>query len=290
MATVRILMFLLAVSFLNIAIADDYSISPIKDSIYRFSNGTHHSVFIVTDEGIALTDPLSFNAATWLKKELKQRFAKPIRYVIYSHSHPDHVYGGQVFDEPGVTFIAHEWARDDLLATKANTRLPNLVFNDELSVYLGKEQIDLRYHGPNNGKGSVSINFPEHRVLHVVDWVVLGRMPYKNLPGYDIRGMINSTRDVLAMDFDLLVGGHAEMGDKSDVRSYLNYLEQLYSAVLDGVRKGKSLETLQKDIRLDEFKHLAMYEEWLPMNIEGVYNDLMDQSYLHIRPDLPIPE
>lgn len=131
------------------------------------------------------------------------------------------------------------------------------------------------------------MNFMPQRVLHVVDWVVLGRMPYKNLPGYDIRGMINSTKDVLTMDFDLFVGGHAEMGNKQAIRRYLDYIEQLYAAVLNGMQQGKSLETLQQEIRLDEFNHLSMYEEWLPMNIEGVYQDLIDQSYLHLRPDLP---
>lgn len=286
----RILALVLASAFMNSVLAADYTITQLKDNLYRYSSGTHHAVFVVTDEGIVLTDPISFEGASWLKQELKKRFKQPVRYVIYSHSHHDHVYGGQVFDEPGVTFIAHEWARDDLLATRANTKIPNLVFNDELTLHLGNTQIDLRYHGPNNGKGNISINFPQHRVLHVVDWVVLGRMPYKNLPGYDIRGTINSTRDVLAMDFDLLVGGHAEMGTKDDIRAYLRYLEQLYTAVLEGMRAGKSLETLQQEIRFDDYSHLAMYEEWLPLNIEGVYNDLSNQSYLLLRPELPVKD
>jgi glyoxylase-like metal-dependent hydrolase (beta-lactamase superfamily II) len=272
------------------AFAAEYSITQIKDNLYRYSSGTHHAVFVVTDEGIALTDPISHEGASWLKQELKKRFKQPVRYVIYSHSHHDHVYGGEVFDEPGVTFIAHEWARDELLATRANTKIPNLVFNDELTLHLGDTQIDLRYHGPNNGKGAISMNFPQHRVLHVVDWIVLGRMPYKNLPGYDVRGMINSTRDVLEMDFDLLVGGHAEMGDKDDVRDYLNFVEQLYTAVLEGMRAGKNLETLQQEIRMDEYKDLAMYEEWLPQNIEGMYNELRGQSYLLLRPEVNASE
>ncbi len=279
----KILFIFLTSLFVTSAHTANFSITPVKNNIYQFSNGTHHAVFVVTDEGIALTDPISEAAATWLKKELKSRFNVPVRYVIYSHNHPDHVYGGEVFAEPGVSFVAHQWARDDLLATQADTQIPDLVFNDEMRIFLGDTQIDLRYHGPNNGKGSISINFPEQRVLHVVDWIVLGRMPYKTLPGYDIRGMINSTRDVLAMDFDILVGGHADSGNKDDVRFYLSYLEQLYEAVLDGMREGKSLQKLQQDIRLDDFKSLKMYEEWLPLNIEGVYNDLIDQSYLHLR-------
>lgn len=287
MASIRTVMILSLFVISSLSLADDFSISPIKDNLYRFSNGTHHSVFVVTDDGIALTDPLSYSAASWLKKELKRSFDKPVRYVIYSHNHPDHVYGGEVFAEPGTTFIAHQWARDDLLATRANTKIPNLVFNDQMSLYLGETRIDLRYHGPNNGIGSISINFPQQKVLHVVDWVVLGRMPYKDLPGYDIQGMINSTRDVLAMEFELLIGGHGEMGNKDDVRFYLSYLEQLYAAVLEAIRQGKDLATMEQEIQLEEFQSLAMYEDWLAMNIEGVYNHLIDQSYLHIRPEIP---
>lgn len=102
--------------------------------------------------------------------------------MIYSHNHPDHVYGGQVLAGPGVTFIAHEWVRDDMLATRANTWIPNLVFNDEMSLYIGDSRVDLRYHGPNIGKGSISIHFPRQQFLHAIDWLVLGRMPYKTLP------------------------------------------------------------------------------------------------------------
>ncbi len=70
-------------------------------------------------------------------------------------------------------------------------------------------------------------------------------MPSKNHPGYGIRGMINTTRNVFEMDFDLLVGDHAGMGNNADVRFYLDYLEQLYNSVLIGMRECRSLETLQ---------------------------------------------
>lgn len=132
--------------------------------------------------------------------------------------------------------------------------------------------------------------FEPTNVLHVVDWVIVGRMPYQNLQGYDIEGMIRSTKDVLKMDFEIFVGGHANTGTKKDIERYLNYLEKLYAAVLDGIRAGKSLETLQKEIRLDEFKDFKMYEEWLPLNVKGVYETLVDQSYIQMRPDVPKPK
>ena|SRR5579872_637208 len=60
--------------------------------LYHFGNGVWFGVFLVTQDGIILVDPISTDLATWLKGELTQRFPRvPVRYVIYSHSHFDHI-------------------------------------------------------------------------------------------------------------------------------------------------------------------------------------------------------
>lgn len=270
--------------------AQNYQIEQIRGNVYRFTAGNYRSVFMETDEGIVVSDPISKEAATWLKQELAERFNKPIRYVVYSHNHPDHVYGGEVFDGEGVQFISHQLAREDLVHTKAKTRIPNLVFEDEMVLYVGDSLVRLRYHGRNNGRGSISMLFEPAGVLHVVDWIVLGRMPYKDLQGYDIQGTIDSTKEVLNLDFDIFVGGHAETGQKEDIRRYLNYLQTLYNSVRDGILAGKDLNTLQQEIRLDDYRDLPMYEEWLPLNIKGVYQTLVNESYLLRRSDVLQPE
>ncbi len=283
-----LLPFLLVAASLPAASAETrYQIEQMKDNVYRFSAGHYRSVFMVTEAGIFATDPIDAEAASWLRDELAERFADaPIRYVAYSHNHIDHTRGGRELAPPQAPIISHRLAREDLLRTRADTRLPDVVFDQELSVHLGGSDVHLRYHGTNNGRGSVSMSFMPANVLYVVDWIVLGRMPYKDLKGYDIHGMINSTREVLETDFDLLIGGHAEAGTRQDVEHYLGYLEALYAAVRDGMLQGKSLDQLKQDIRLDKYKDLAMYEEWLPLNIEGVYRTLNDQSYFDMRSDI----
>ena len=267
------------------ASAQDYKLEPVRDNVYRFSNGHYHSICMVTNEGIVVTDPINAEIAAWLRQELSHRFSQPIRFVIYSHNHPDHVYGGESFDDGKAQFVAHRLAREDLMRTKARTRIPNIVFNDEMTLYLGDSRVRLRYHGPNNGRGSISMLFEPAGVLHVVDWITLGRLPWKDLQGYDINGMIDSTREVLAMDFAVFVGGHGDIGDKKDVRRYIGYLEALYGEVRDGMLAGMDLPTLQRRIRLEDYSDLKMHREWVSSNVEGVYRMLSDQSYLHMRPE-----
>jgi glyoxylase-like metal-dependent hydrolase (beta-lactamase superfamily II) len=288
-----LLALLIIIGFAPLCLAQDTdrSIQQVADGLYRVTSGSHHAMYWVTDDGIVVLDTIDRGTAEWLKGQLAERHDAPVRYVVYSHNHYDHVYGGEVFDEPGVVFIAHEAARADLVRAKAKTRIPEITFTDEFSLHLGGQELRLRHHGPNNGRGSVSMHFVDQRVLFVVDWIVIGRMPFRELPGYDIEGMITSTEQVLALEaWDTLVGGHAEIGDRDDVARYLAYLNALYAAVRDGMLAGKSLDTLKDEIRLDEFSDLANYEEWLPLNIEGVYRMLADQSYMLDRTDVERPE
>jgi glyoxylase-like metal-dependent hydrolase (beta-lactamase superfamily II) len=280
-----VLMLFLSVAS-SVVSASDYKIEKIQGDIYRFVDDRHRSVFLVTDEGILLTDPLNTQAATWLKAELKKRFNVPIKYVVYSHNHSDHIYGAQVFDDPDTVFIAHELAAQDIRITKANTVIPDMTFKEKMAISLGGHKVELRYHGPNDGRGSISMLFKPEKLLFVVDWIVIGRMPWQKLWSYDIQGMINSTQQVLELDFDTFVGGHADIGNKADVERYLNYLQDLYNAVITGIHKGQSVDEIKQTIKLTNYSDLKQFKQWLPLNVEGVYERLMEESGMGWRPDI----
>ena len=83
-------------------------ITQITGDLYRANNGNWYTIFFVTPDGIILGDPINAQFAQWLKGELDSRFAgKPVRYVVYSHSHFDHAEGGAAFAATA-TFVAHE--------------------------------------------------------------------------------------------------------------------------------------------------------------------------------------
>lgn len=280
-------LLILSLSFISsTAVADEYEIEHIQGDIYRFIDDRHRSVFLVTNEGIVLTDPLNPKAATWLKAEIKRLFNAPIKYVIYSHNHSDHIYGAKVFDDPDTVFIAHELAAQDIKITKADTVIPDVTFKDDMLISLGGHTIELRYHGPNDGRGSISMLFQPEKLLFVVDWIVIGRMPWQKLWSYDIQGMINSTQQVLDLDFDTFVGGHADIGNKFDVQRYLNYLQDLYDAVINDIHEGKSLDEIKQSVQLENYSDLKQFDQWLPLNIEGVHERLMEESGMGWRPDI----
>ena len=82
------------------------TITEIADGVYRATNDNHGTVFMVTDEGIVLGDPINPDFSTWLRGELDSRFGVPVRYVVYSHHHWDHASGGGVFADTA-QFVGH---------------------------------------------------------------------------------------------------------------------------------------------------------------------------------------
>lgn len=265
---------------------DRFSLLQVTDQLWRYTVGNYHGVLLDTDEGIVVTDPLSTEAATWLRAEVARRFDKPIVYVLYSHNHPDHAYGGQALDGPDTRFVAQRLAARDWRRTRARVRMPDLEFDQALTLHVGGQTIELRHHGRNNGLGSVSMRFVEQGVVHVVDWIVVGRVPYDDLRGYDINGMLDSTRQVLGLDFEVFVGGHADLGDRAGVERYLAYLESLHAQVLDGILAGEDLQAVQARVDLSDFEDLKAYDRWKDRNVEGVYRQLLDISYLDMRPEV----
>lgn len=90
------------------------AIAKVKGNIWRAGNGNWWSLFVVTPKGIVLADPISPDFAAWLKGELAQRFpGLAVRYVIYSHSHFDHIEGGGVFADTAL-FIAQDGVRKNM--------------------------------------------------------------------------------------------------------------------------------------------------------------------------------
>ena len=82
-------------------------ITQIAGQVYRFRNANHYSVFAVTPAGVIATDPINADAARWLKAEIARRFNQPVRYLVYSHDHADHISGGEVFADTAIV-VAHD--------------------------------------------------------------------------------------------------------------------------------------------------------------------------------------
>lgn len=87
--------------------APDRGIVHVGGDLYRAHNNAHNTVFLVTSEGILVSDPINRDFAQWLRGELASMYDVPVRVVAYSHHHWDHASGGEVFADTA-EIIGHE--------------------------------------------------------------------------------------------------------------------------------------------------------------------------------------
>ena len=189
-------------------------------------------------DGVIATDPINADAARWLKAEIAQRFGKPIRYVVYSHDHADHISGGEVFADTAQV-VAHENARRTIVAEKRPTAVPQVTFSDRMVIELGGTTVELLYVGRNHSDNSIVMRFPKERVLFAVDCIPVKSVGFRDWPDAYIEDWIESLRRVEAMDFDVLVPGHGPVGTKADVRAFREYMEELRDEVPRSGARGQ---------------------------------------------------
>ena len=248
-------------------------ITKIAGDLYRFQNRFHFSVFLVTPAGIIATDPINADAASWLKAELKKRFNQPVKFLIYSHDHSDHISGGEIFADTAVV-VAHERAKATIIGEKRPTAVPDVTFSDRMTIELGGKTVELVYVGRGHSDNMIAMHFPAERALFAVDFIFVKRVGFKTLNDAYFPEWMDGIKVVEGIDFDILVPGHGPMGKKQDARDHRAYLEELYAAVLKEARAGKSLEEMQQSIGLDKYKDWSQYKQWLPLNIEGMYRNI----------------
>ena len=147
-----------------------WEIEQLSNEIYAFRYTFYRNIFLIGDEGIIVTDPLTPEAAEILYEEIRKISSKPIKYVAYSHSHWDHVSGGQVFKDQGAEFIAHEKCLQNWVDNPSeNVVKPDRVFSNEYRIDVGNSALEMYYFGPSHDNCRVVFLTQPDRYIFIAD-------------------------------------------------------------------------------------------------------------------------
>jgi glyoxylase-like metal-dependent hydrolase (beta-lactamase superfamily II) len=250
------------------------------DNVYVFRYGNHQSMFIVTSQGVIATDPISYQRpAKPYIDAIRAVTDKPIKYVIYSHHHYDHIAGGQPFKELGATFLAHVRAKERLLELKkqnallADVVMPDQVVDAKKTITLGGTSLELIFVGRNHSDNSLVMRLPKEKLVFVVDFAPIESVQFRNIPdNASPLEYIASLKKLAALDWDRLIPGHpyagGRFGTKKDVEDDISYLEDLSSEVRKAADAGKCFDVAMKEVKLPKYEKWANYDASLPGNIE----------------------
>jgi glyoxylase-like metal-dependent hydrolase (beta-lactamase superfamily II) len=253
----------------------------LGDGLYAFRYGPYRNIFIVTDDGVIATDPLSVKAAQPLREAIAAVTDKPVKYVAYSHSHWDHASGGQMLKDEGAEFVAQR----ECLRNMAETRhpdvvLPDTVFDDSYSIELGDHSLDMYYFGPSHDDCMTVMIAKPANILLVVDFTSAPtgwEMEYNPTMAegylYNMVPFLRAVEELAKREgVKTIVSGHLALGFDEQgkmfaqpstgpidaVREKREYWEILFAAVAAQMAQGTSADELP-DVLLNSAQFKAEF-------------------------------
>jgi glyoxylase-like metal-dependent hydrolase (beta-lactamase superfamily II) len=254
--------------------------------------------FVVTDDGVVVIDALGSPAlASELIGEIRRVTAKPIRHVIVTHFHADHIYGLQAFKAAGATVIAHPTGREYLNSDTAQRRLEasrqelfpwidehtRLVGADrwldeeESTLRVGSWDFRIRHVGPAHTPEDLVVHVPKRGVLFAGDLVFRGRVPFVGQA--DSRQWIESLARLIDYRPSLVVPGHGPLSTQplTDLELTRDYLIHLRRTMGDAARNLEPFEEAYARADWSRFEHLPLFRAANRMNAYNTYL-LMEQQ------------
>jgi glyoxylase-like metal-dependent hydrolase (beta-lactamase superfamily II) len=211
-----------------------YAVKSVGEGVYVISDNGWQSAFLVTDEGVIVFDaPASFGKSIPLA--ISKVTDQPIKMLVYSHAHKDHIGGSAAFKNiKDLKIVALESVSAFLKEMNDPDRLlPNVTFKSEKTITLGGKTVELTGHHYHSNEGDLFIYIPQAKFLMAVDCVTPGYAPFQ---GFDITTNFHEYMKVfdelLAYDFDIFVGGHlTSIGTKQDVVMTKEFTMDVYNTV-----------------------------------------------------------
>lgn len=245
------------------------------DNVYVFRNQNHMAMFVVTKAGVIATDPVAYGKPQGGEQylaEIRKVTSQPIKYVIYSHHHFDHIAGGKALKDAGARFIAHRNATARLKALKdPHTVIPDESVGDRgRTIKLGGTTLELKYFGTNHSDSSLVMLLPKEKLMFAVDWISAGTFPGRGMTDSQPLLWIEGLKRVRQLDFDRFIPGHPGnggriTGTKKDIDELVDILQVASETVKSEARAGKCWDPAEKELQFPKFAKMPGYENgrWL---------------------------
>ena len=292
---------------------DPFRLQPLAGGVHALFGRGGNVGFLVGADAVLVVDSQFKDLAPGIIEKIRSVTDKPIKYLLNTHHHGDHVGGNETF-RPLAIIIAHDNVRKRMLASPAQilaefparveearkagdeTRArqlgeqidwakkvkveeipaPIVTFNSELRVHIGEETIQLWHTPPAHTDGDVVVYFENANVLHMGDLLF-----HKRIPVIDVRGGGSVKGYLTALDAVLarvrpdatIIPGHGEVTDVGGIKAFRQYIADLLEAARQAHAAHKSKEDFVKEVELPAYKAFDGYPDRFRSNAGAAYDE-----------------
>jgi glyoxylase-like metal-dependent hydrolase (beta-lactamase superfamily II) len=231
----------------------------------------------VGDDGILIIDDQYERMAEAVRAELKSLNPGPLKFILNTHYHGDHVGSNEIFGKEGTTIIAHENVRKRLTVPQQRgertvealdpSGWPVVTFEDKVTVHFNGEDIQFIHLPAGHTDGDGIVFFPKSNVIHMGDLLFTGRFPRVDAEGGgSVDGYLKNLEWVM---FNLpktaqVIPGHGPLATMDDVKAMRDMIKETSEYV-------KKLIAENKD--LGEIKAAGLPEKFKPFDWQFITTD-----------------
>ena len=251
----------------------EIKVSKVAGNVYMLEGVGGNIGASVGEDGIVLVDDQNAPMAEKIQAALKGIADKPVRFIINTHYHGDHI-GGNAYFQKQAPVIAHDNVSIRLenggitgnggsmhfeAIPQPKDALPIITYDDVVTLHLNGEDIRVQHFPSGHTDGDSIVFFSKSRVVHMGDEFVT-HFPFVDIEaGGSLNGMIDAVEKVIAqVPADVkVIPGHGQLSSLDDLRAYLSMLQATRDAVALALKDGKTLDQMKKAKILDPWKQYS---------------------------------
>jgi cyclase len=229
----------------------------LKPNLYMITGGGANTLVRVTPEGLILVDTKNPGDDNYnrVMEEIKSVSDLPVKYVLNTHHHPDHVGTNQKFIDAGATVIALEALKTNMgsdARTKDIPGRPTQTFAKDYVLKFGGAEVDAHFYGRGHTGDDTMVYFPDLKVVMVSDQMSDATPIVDFANGGSAVEFTRSLEGVLKLDFDMAIPGRGEPKSRADVQAFRDKFASVISRASDAIKGGATKDTLAMQVKTDD--------------------------------------